>query len=243
MGKRIRAQRIGRGSPTYKADTFKRIGPIKYPPLSAQFIHETIKGKLVDIVHEHGRCGPIGILEINGERYPILVSEGSYVGQIIEIGERASLSIGNILPLKAIPEGTFVFNIERRRGDGGKLVRSTGAYATVIGRSGSKVLISLPSGKTIALDENCLATIGIAAGGGRVDKPFLKAGTKHYFVHARKKKWPRVRGVAMNPVDHPFGGGSHQSPGKPTTVSRHAPPGRKVGLISAKKTGRGGKRK
>ncbi|MEM4052736.1 MAG: 50S ribosomal protein L2, partial [Ignisphaera sp.] len=76
------------------------------------------------------------------------------------------------------------------------------------------------------------------AGGGRLEKPLLKAGNAYYKWRAKARKWPRVRGVAMNAVDHPHGGGSHQSESKPTTVSRRAPPGRKVGHIAARRTGR-----
>lgn len=99
--------------------------------------------------------------------------------------------------------------------------------------------------------------LGLVAGGGRIDKPILKAGRSYHKYKAKRKSWPRVRGVAMNvsdfrkekllsqkyfyllqPVDHPFGGGNHQHIGKPSTVSRYAPPGRKVGLIAARRTGR-----
>lgn len=97
---------------------------------------------------------------------------------------------------------------------------------------------------------------GIVAGGGRIDKPILKAGRSYHKFKAKRKSWPIVRGVTMNvrlsfnliclsnsihfvqPVDHPFGGGNHQHIGKPSTVSRYAPPGRKVGLIAARRTGR-----
>ena len=80
--------------------------------------------------------------------------------------------------------------------------------------------------------------IGIISAGGRPDRPFLKAGFKRSFMRAKgHKAFPVVRGVAMNIVSHPFGGGAHQGPGQPTTVSRNAPPGRKVGLIAARRTG------
>lgn len=87
------------------------------------------------------------------------------------------------------------------------------------------------------------AIVGIVAGGGRIDKPLLKAGNAYHKYKAKRNCWPRVRGVAMNPADHPHGGGNHQHVGHPTTVSRHAPAGKKVGLIAARRTGllRGGK--
>uniref|UniRef100_A0AAR2LW63 Large ribosomal subunit protein uL2 n=1 Tax=Pygocentrus nattereri TaxID=42514 RepID=A0AAR2LW63_PYGNA len=82
------------------------------------------------------------------------------------------------------------------------------------------------------------AVVGIVAGGGRIDKPILKAGRAYHKYKVKRNCWPRVRGVAMNPVEHPFGGGNHQHIGKPSTIRRDAPAGRKVGLIAARRTGR-----
>ena len=96
----------------------------------------------------------------------------------------------------------------------------------------------LPSGSKKTLVSHCRAMIGIVAGGGRIDKPLLKAGAAYHKYKVKRNCWPRVRGVAMNPVEHPFGGGNHQHIGHPSTVSRFAPPGRKVGLIAARRTGR-----
>uniref|UniRef100_A0AAZ3SF89 Large ribosomal subunit protein uL2 n=1 Tax=Oncorhynchus tshawytscha TaxID=74940 RepID=A0AAZ3SF89_ONCTS len=83
-----------------------------------------------------------------------------------------------------------------------------------------------------------LSSSGVVAGGGRIDKPILKAGRAYHKYKAKRNSWPRVRGVAMNPVEHPFGGGNHQHIGKPSTIRRDAPAGRKVGLIAARRTGR-----
>jgi len=80
--------------------------------------------------------------------------------------------------------------------------------------------------------------IGVVAGGGRIEKPILKAGRAYHAAKAKRHSWPRVKGVCMNPVEHPHGGGNHQHIGHPATVSRHAPPGQKVGLIAARRTGR-----
>ncbi|MFN3622276.1 MAG: 50S ribosomal protein L2, partial [Nitrososphaerales archaeon] len=105
-------------------------------------------------------------------------------------------------------------------------------------QSGDKSIIRMPSGKTIMLSNKCRAMIGSVAGGGRLEKPLLKAG-KNYWLHkAKVKPYPRVRGVAMPVVYHPFGGGRHQHPGKSTSTSRNAPPGRKVGHLAPRKTGR-----
>lgn len=80
--------------------------------------------------------------------------------------------------------------------------------------------------------------VGIVAGGGRLDKPIMKAGRAHFKYSSKRKAWPIVRGVAMNPVEHPHGGGNHQHIGKASTCPRDAPPGRKCGLIGARRTGR-----
>jgi len=90
--------------------------------------------------------------------------------------------------------------------------------------------------KTVSND--CRAMVGVVAGGGRLDKPLLKAGRAHHKWKMKRNGWPKVRGVAMKPVEHPHGGGNHQHIGKPGTVRRDTPPGRKVGLIAARRTGR-----
>ncbi len=174
----------------------------------------------------------------NGDEFYTVAAEGMYVGQVIKIGPDAEPVNGNVLPIGKIPEGTQVFNIEIRPGDGGKLARAPGSYAIVIGRTGNKTIVQLPSGKVKEIPNEARATVGIPAGGGRLEKPLLKAGNAYYKWSAKAHKWPRVRGVAMNAVSHPHGGGSHQSPSFPTTVAREAPPGQKVGHIAARQTGR-----
>jgi len=101
-----------------------------------------------------------------------------------------------------------------------------------------KTIVQLPSGKMKKLNPKCRAVIGIVAGGGRTEKPFCKAGKKFHRMKVRATKWPTSRGVAMNVVDHPFGGGGQQHCGRPKTVARGTPPGRKVGSIAARRTGR-----
>jgi large subunit ribosomal protein L8e len=98
--------------------------------------------------------------------------------------------------------------------------------------------VELPSHRKTILANACRAILGVVAGGGRLEKPLLKAGTVFHKYAAKRRSWPVVRGVAMNPVDHPHGGGAHQHIGKPSTVSRNARPGQKVGLIAARRTGR-----
>ncbi len=95
--------------------------------------------------------------------------------------------------------------------------------------------VQLPSGAFKRLNSDCRATIGVLAGGGHGEKPFGKAGSKFHAYRSRAKRSKKVRGVAMNPVSHPHGGGSHQHVGTPSTVSANAPPGRKVGRLSPSK--------
>jgi large subunit ribosomal protein L2 len=100
-----------------------------------------------------------------------------------------------------------------------------------------KATIEMPSGQMKRMSPHCRATIGVVAGGGRPDKPYMKAGKKFHKMKTKAGKYPSVRGVAMNSVDHPFGGGNKQHPGKPKGAARGAPPGRKVGSIAARRTG------
>jgi large subunit ribosomal protein L2 len=105
-----------------------------------------------------------------------------------------------------------------------------------MGKVEDKVKVTLKSGKIKKIDEKCLATIGIPAGGGRKEKPWVKAGKRWYAMKSRGKLFPRTKGVAMNPVDHPFGGKT--KPGTPKSVSRNAPPGAKVGAIAPRRMGK-----
>lgn len=235
MGKRILVQRRGRGSPTFKARSHKRAGEIGYEKLTSG----DTEGRIVDIVHNPGGGAPLALIEtVRGIRFFIAAPEGAFVGQKVEIGEHAAPTIGNILPLKSVPDGTLVSNVELVRGDGGVLARSSGAYVQVVSHTERGVQVRLPSGKLRFLSGEARAVIGIVAAGGRTEQPFLKAGKKYYWMKSRGRKWPIVKGNVMNPVSHPFGG-KEKKIGKPKTVSRHAPPGKKVGSIAARRTGRG----
>ncbi len=152
----------------------------------------------------------------------------------------AKVAVGNVLPIHKIPEGTTVCNVELYSGDKGQFARASGTFATIIGHSedGTKTRIKLPSGVKKTVSGDARAMVGIVAGGGRNEKPILKAGRAHYAQKPKRKMWPIVRGVAMNPVEHPHGGGNHQHIGKSSCVARNTPAGRKVGLIAARRTGR-----
>jgi large subunit ribosomal protein L8e len=125
-------------------------------------------------------------------------------------------------------------------GDRGTLARCSGDYAIVVAHNPDSGItrIKLPSGSKKVVPSSCRATVGQVSGGGRTEKPMLKAGRAYWAAKAKRNSWPKVRGVAMNPVEHPHGGGNHQHIGHASTVSRWAPPGAKVGLIAARRTGR-----
>lgn len=244
MGRVIRSQRKGRGS-VFKAHTTHRKGAAKLRPLDYSERHGYMRGVIKEIIHDPGRGAPLAKVEFRNpykfkrETFTMIATEGMYTGQFVYCGKKAALSVGNTLPVGEMPEGTIVCNVEEHSGDRGALARASGNYVTVVSHSPdeNKTRIKLPSGAKKVIASTCRATVGVVAGGGRMDKPMLKAGRAYYKYKAKRHCWPKVRGVAMNPVDHPHGGGNHQHVGHATTVSRHCPPGQKVGLIAARRTG------
>ena len=244
MGKIIRAQRKG-SSTNYKARVFHRKGPAKLRALDYSEKNGFVRGVVREIVHDPGRGAPLARVQF---RHPtkykkvnelFIAPEGVYSGQFIYCGANAKLSIGNILPLGSMPEGTIVCNLEKKPGDRGIYARTSGNYATIIAHNeNGTTRVKLPSGTKVTVSSDSRGTVGLVAGGGRIDKPIMKAANSYYKFKSKRKAWPRVRGVAMNPVEHPHGGGNHQHIGGSSTVSRRAPPGAKVGLIAARRTGR-----
>jgi large subunit ribosomal protein L2 len=229
MGKRIKSQNRGKGTPTYRAPSHKYRAMLKHP-------REDAKGEIMDILHDPARNAPIAKVKFEGRTGTefMLIPEGVSVGDEMAFG-RGEIRQGNTLPLAEIPDGAPICNVEVRPGSGGEFARASGTCATLISHEDGHVLVQLPSKRKKMLPASCRATIGVVAGGGRTAKPFVKAGKKYHKMKSKAGKYPIVRGVAMNPVDHPFGGGSHQHPGKPKTVSKGAPPGRKVGNIAGRK--------
>jgi large subunit ribosomal protein L2 len=225
MGKRIIQRARGKGGPPYRSPSHRFPGKISY---------KFKKAKVIDIIHDPSRDAPLAKLKTDGEERLIIAAEGLKVGDTLDIEEKSK--IGNVLPLHKIPKGSFVFAIETYPGSGPKLCCSAGTKAFITSTESGKVLVRMPSKEFKTFNPKCLATVGVAAGGGIGEKPFVKAGQKFYLMHARNKLWPRTSGVKMNPVDHPFGG--HTKPGTPKTISRRAPPGAKVGSIAARRSGR-----
>ncbi|MEK6970064.1 MAG: 50S ribosomal protein L2 [archaeon] len=237
MGKRLILQRRGKGSNRFRA-SFHGVADVVYTPYSPIQHEGKIIGQVVELVDDPTKTGVMAHIKLeNNMMMYNYAAEGVQVGQRIEMGKDASIQIGNVLPVKYIPEGAPVFNVEIRPGDGGKLVRGSGVFGLVVTKEANNVLIKLPSTKTIRVHPDSRATIGSVSGGTRVDKPYVKAGKKYHAKKAKKKYHSIVRGVAMNPNSHPFGGSQHH-PGKSKSTARGAPAGRKVGAIASKRTGR-----
>jgi len=235
MGHRIISQNSGRGGPTYRSPSHKYKAELKHVCKN----NEDLVGRIIDIEHDPARHAPIARVEFDGGRKEyVLVTEGMGIGDEVAWGAAASVRNGNTLLLRDVPIGAYVCNIESRPNDGGKFVRASGVQAMIVGKNAGKVAIQMPSGKQKWFNEMCLATIGIVAGGGRGEKPFVKAGNKYHKMKSQAQKWPRSSGLKMNVIDHPFGGGGHQHCGRPKTVARGTSPGRKVGSIAARRTGR-----
>jgi large subunit ribosomal protein L2 len=242
MGKRIRVQRRGGGGPTWRAASHKRVSEVHYPGLSKKEIEGAVNGSIAEFVHEPGRGSPLALIRLEtGEEFYSVVPEGIFEGQSVEMGSRASVDVGNVIPLGDVPAGTMVCNIELQPGDGGKVARSSGAFATVVAHTPLGTMIKFPSGRTRYIHDLCRAMIGVVSGAGRVDKPFLKAGSRWHLFHAKGHKYQRTRGIAMVAAVHPYGS-SKRGGRKVTTVARGAPPGKKIGLIAARSTGRKKKR-
>jgi len=237
LGKRIRVQRRGRGSKTFQAATHKRVAPARYPTRQKEKLAAVVTGQVQQLLHDPGRGSPLALVKLeDGESYYSVVPEGIYEGQNVELGTEASVRIGNVVPIGRLPEGTTVCNVELSPGDGGRLARSSGSFATIVSHTPDGTMLKMPSGKSRYINDSCLATVGVVSGAGRDEKPFLKAGAKYHLMKSRGHKYPRTRGRAMIAAVHPYGGG-RRGGRKVTTVSHRTPPGRKVGLISARRAG------
>ncbi len=168
-----------------------------------------VPAKVSSIEYDPNRSARIALLHyLDGEKRYILAPLGMKVGDKVESGEQVDIRPGNALPLNNIPLGTLIHNIELKIGKGGQLVRSAGGYAQLMAKEGNYAQIRLPSGEVRMVHLRCYATVGQI---GNVDHENIslgKAGRSRYLGRR-----PHVRGVAMNPVDHPLGGGEGKSSG------------------------------
>lgn len=170
---------------------------------------QDIPAKVATIEYDPNRTARIALLHYaDGEKRYIIAPEGLTVGQTVSSGAASAPEVGNTLPLQNIPLGSIIHNIELNPGQGAIIARSAGAYAQLSARDGKYAIIKLPSGETRMILSTCMATIGSVSNAERANEVLGKAGRKRWLGRR-----PRVRGVAMNPVDHPMGGGEGRSSG------------------------------
>ncbi len=168
-----------------------------------------IVGRVASIEYDPNRSSNIALIfYADGEKRYIIAPENLKVGDSVIAAENAEIKAGNALPLKNIPLGTSIYNIEMSRGKGGQLVRSAGASAVITAKEGTYCLIKLPSGEIRKIHQECSETIGEVGNKDHGLVTIGKAGRSRWL-----NKRPKVRGVAMNPVDHPLGGGEGKSSG------------------------------
>jgi len=188
----------------------------KYRIIDFKRDKDGIKAKVAAIEYDPNRTANIALLHyIDGEKRYILAPEGLKVGDIVESGKDADIKPGNALPIANIPVGTLIHNIELKPGKGGQMVRAAGSSAQLMAKEGDYAQVRLPSGEVRMVRMECKASIGQLS---NIDNENITIGK------AGRKRWmgirPTVRGVVMNPVDHPHGGGEGKSPiGRPTPVT------------------------
>jgi large subunit ribosomal protein L2 len=229
MGKRITQQARGHGSLTFRVRPRAYRFRISYPKLDNKG-----KAKIIKLLNSPAHSAPLAKVMLNREIFYTPAANGIYEGQEIEIYGQPI--VGNILKLTDIPVGTRIFNIENVPGKGGKYMRCSGCSGSVLTKDKGRVDIIIGRRK-ISLNGNCRATIGVVAGDGRLLKPLVKAGKKHYMMKGKGRKWHRTSAIKTNAVDHPFGSGRGKRI-KSKIAKRNAPPGAKVGHIRPRRTGR-----
>lgn len=188
----------------------------KYRIIDFKRDKENVPGKVAAIEYDPNRTANIALIHyVDGEKRYILAPNGLKIGDMIEAGENADIMVGNALQLKDIPVGTTIHNIEMKPGKGGQLVRTAGAEAQLAGKEGKYGIVRLPSGEIRRLDIRCKATIGQV---GNLEHELITLGKAGKTRYAGKR--PHVRGSAMNPVDHPHGGGEGRAPvGRPQPMT------------------------
>jgi len=229
MGKRIIQQRRGRGTNTYRVKNSASIFAAHYP------YNMEGEWEVVNLVSCGGYSAPLAkIMNKQGAIFYNIAANHLYVGQKVTFG---GTNYGDVIRLEDAANGAEVFNIEHNPSDGGKFARTGGNAAIVLGKEGNMVKVFLPSRQEKMFEGACRATLGRAAGQGRLEKPILKAGTMFYIKKSKSKLWPRTSAVKMNKIDHPFGSGRGKRI-KSKIAKRNAPAGKKVGLLRPRRTGR-----
>jgi len=193
-----------------------------------------VAARVAAIEYDPNRSARIALLHyVDGEKRYIICPAGLEVGRMVQSGPDADILVGNALPLKNIPAGTIVHNVELRPGKGGQMVRSAGAQAQLVSKEGGLALLKLPSGEVRKVQLECMATIGQV---GNVEHENVSLGK------AGRKRWlgrrPHNRGVSMNPVDHPHGGGEGKTSGGRHPVTPWGQPTRGFKTRNNKRTDR-----
>src|SRR3989344_5395724 len=216
MGKRIISQARGKGSHTYKVRRQAFNIRLFYPR------HLIGEGKVIKLINSSGHFSPIAkiMYKLNKEDVVFFIPAHK-----------------NMSELKNIPINTAIYNIESRPFDGGKFIKTGGTSGIVNKIVNEEVYVIMPSKKEKKFNKNCRAIVGVVAGDGRLDKPFVKAGNRFHAKKAKSKLYPRTSAIKMNAIDHPFGSGRGKNP-KSKIAKRNAPPGAKVGLLRPRRTGR-----
>lgn len=168
-----------------------------------------VSGKVVAIDYDPNRSANIALVNYaNGAKSYILAPNGLKVGDTIESNNKADITVGNTRQMKDIPVGTLLHNIELNPGAGGQLVRAAGVYAQLMAKEGAYVFVRLPSGELRKVNQLCKASIGQV---GNIEREQISWGKAGKSRHLGRR--PKVRGVAMNPIDHPHGGGEGRTSG------------------------------
>jgi len=181
----------------------------KYRIIDWKRTRKNVTGTIESVEYDPNRSAFISLVKyIDGDRRYTLATQGVKLGAVVIASPDADIKQGNSLPLKKIPSGTIIHSIELKPGAGAVLARSAGAFATMVGRLEQYAQVRMPSGELRRVPENCYATIGTISNSEQMNKSLGKAG---------RSRWlgvrPSVRGVAMNPVDHPMGGGEGKTSG------------------------------
>jgi len=172
-------------------------------------LKHNVEATVVRLEYDPNRTGYIALIEYkDGEKAYILAPQRMAKGDKIIAGATADIKPGNALPIKAMPVGTIIHNIELKPGKGGQLARSAGCYAQIVGRDAGYVQVKLSSGELRVIKGECMATVGAMSNADHMNESYAKAGRQRW-----KGIRPTVRGVSMNPVDHPHGGGEGRTSG------------------------------
>ena len=181
----------------------------KYRIIDWKRARKDVEGVITSVEYDPNRSAFISLIKyVDGDRRYVLATSGLTVGSKVIASADADIKVGNSLPLKKIPSGSVIHSIEMKPGAGATMVRSAGASATLVGRIDKYMQIRMPSGELRLLPEDCYATIGTVSNADHMNVSIGKAGRSRW-----KGIRPTVRGVAMNPVDHPMGGGEGRTSG------------------------------